>query len=153
MNTASSPDDTSLCPSCGYDIRGLKFIEEKATCPECSEKISLAALKAIPRLKYPFWRAILIPIGPLAATVSLSALLKLGFDSVWSGVALFILAATTLIVPPAAFFHVNRSRWRLVRRERRKIVARGLSFSLLAYFFFVAVWFVTAVVGFIWASW
>lgn len=111
------------------------------------------ALRAIGMLKYPLWRALLIPIGPLAATVSLSALLKLGFDSVWSGVALFILAATTLIVPPAAFFHVNRSRWRLVRRERRKIVARGLSFSLLAYFIFVAVWFVTAVVGFIWASW
>jgi Zn-finger nucleic acid-binding protein len=44
--TTAILNETTLCPSCGYDIRGLNFIDEKATCPQCAALVDRGMLRA-----------------------------------------------------------------------------------------------------------
>jgi len=138
MDPATPTNDTSLCPSCGYDIRGLKFVEEKATCPECGWKIDRVLLRGVSETAYSFRISIGIPLAifSLAVVLFVAAQNISGFRDVSRSVenALAALALTTLLaalnIPSLVFARRNRARYRAMPRERGRLWTEGVMFVI-----------------------
>jgi len=138
----TTPDYTYLCPSCAYDIRGLNFDEEKATCPECGWKIDLALLRTVPQPVYPFLLSVGIPLAIFGVAVAIFIALRITSsvrgvsqraENVWQTTFILLVLATLLAavnIPPIAFARKNRARYRAIPRERGHLWFQGAMFLI-----------------------
>jgi len=138
-----TPDNTSLCPSCGYDIRGLNFIDNKATCPECGAVLDRLSILQSERYKEPsILRLIKIPTicGGVGVMVLLITGLVRGSSArlqnsitldAWSELVMAVTIGTAviaLVTPPIIYWRENRRRFFASRASRGRMIRVGLVF-------------------------
>ena len=111
-------EGTRACPGCGYDLRGIAFIEKKARCPECGRDLVMVSAGDV--FEPPVGRGLLhVSIAPMVSPVVMA--IAVYFEVPWAlvlGVSMLVIAmmasilafcvhATRVNLPPRSMYVVR----------------------------------------------